>query len=142
VHNFETPSRFLGLWFEIIHSRFIEINITLSSVSNPAIIRRRVVLPQPDGPRNTTNSPSEIDREILSNIILSFVKDFEISFSTSFKFLISFVRNSFQKPFRCRFAFQIMVEKFLHLNCVIYFIIILSYDVRFIFIFEHINFLS
>ena len=30
--------------------------------SNPAIIRRVVVLPQPDGPRNDTNSPVSIPR--------------------------------------------------------------------------------
>ena len=30
--------------------------------SNPAIIRRVVVLPQPDGPRNDTNSPRTASR--------------------------------------------------------------------------------
>ncbi len=31
-------------------------------VSNPAIIRRIVVLPQPDGPRKETNSPESTAR--------------------------------------------------------------------------------
>ena len=31
-------------------------------LSRPAIIRSSVVLPEPDGPRNTTNSPDSISR--------------------------------------------------------------------------------
>ena len=33
-------------------------------VSSPASIRRAVVLPQPDGPTSTTNSPSAIARSM------------------------------------------------------------------------------
>jgi hypothetical protein len=35
-------------------------------VSNPASIRSRVVLPQPDGPSSEKNSPSSMDSETLS----------------------------------------------------------------------------
>jgi hypothetical protein len=31
-------------------------------LSSPAIIRRRVVLPEPEGPRKTTNSPARMSR--------------------------------------------------------------------------------
>lgn len=33
-------------------------------VSSPAMMRRRVVLPHPDGPRKQTNSPSSIVRSM------------------------------------------------------------------------------
>ena len=33
-------------------------------VSSPAMIRSRVVLPQPDGPRKQTNSPLPVSRSI------------------------------------------------------------------------------
>ncbi len=39
-------------------------------VSKPASMRRRVVLPQPDGPRRAKNSPSSIDRSTLSTATL------------------------------------------------------------------------
>ena len=40
-------------------------------VSNPASMRSRVVLPQPDGPRSAKNSPSSIARLTLSTAIIA-----------------------------------------------------------------------
>src|ERR1051325_1362334 len=39
--------------------------------SNPAIMRSVVVLPQPDGPRNTTNSPFAISSERSPTTVVS-----------------------------------------------------------------------
>lgn len=36
--------------------------VPVEGVSNPAIIRSNVVLPQPDGPKRLKNSPEPIDR--------------------------------------------------------------------------------
>src|SRR5689334_10394198 len=41
------------------------------AVSKPAIMRRSVVLPQPDGPRSTQNSPSATSKEISLRISLA-----------------------------------------------------------------------
>jgi len=38
-------------------------------MSRPAIARSSVVLPQPDGPRKQTNSPSAISSEMLSSAV-------------------------------------------------------------------------
>ena len=43
-----------------------------STVSRPAIIRSNVVLPQPDGPTSTMNSPSLIVRLIPSTALTPF----------------------------------------------------------------------
>ena len=38
-------------------------------VSRPAMMRSRVVLPQPEGPRKQTNSPSAISSEMSSRAV-------------------------------------------------------------------------
>jgi len=38
-------------------------------MSRPAIARRRVVLPHPEGPRKQTNSPSTISSEMSSRAV-------------------------------------------------------------------------
>src|SRR5688500_2658698 len=40
-----------------------------SGVSSPAMMRRRVVLPEPDGPRRATSSPALTRRETLSRAL-------------------------------------------------------------------------
>src|SRR5690348_15035736 len=50
--------------------------------SSPAIMRRVVVFPQPDGPRNTTNSRSEIKSETPSTAVTGpqcFVRFFKVT---------------------------------------------------------------
>jgi hypothetical protein len=51
-------------------------------VSNPAIIRKRVVLPQPEGPRREKNSPFFIDKSI-SFKTLMFPNDLETPLMTT-----------------------------------------------------------
>ena len=40
-------------------------------ISKPAIMRSVVVLPQPEGPRNETNSPRAIDRSKFRTTVLA-----------------------------------------------------------------------
>src|SRR5438067_7992473 len=47
--------------------------------SRPAIMRRSVVLPQPEGPRRTRNSPSRVERSTPSTAVCSW-KTFRIAF--------------------------------------------------------------
>src|SRR5215213_3643790 len=54
-----TLRRFGGRWVMSFSSTLI---VPSSGYSNPAIIRSVVVLPQPDGPRNDTNSPRSAER--------------------------------------------------------------------------------
>jgi hypothetical protein len=41
------------------------------AISRPAIIRRVVVLPQPDGPSSVTNLPASMENDTLSTAVTS-----------------------------------------------------------------------
>ena len=53
-------SRSLGATSLTTRSPILSVPVVISS--SPAIMRRQVVLPQPDGPTRTMNSPSWIAR--------------------------------------------------------------------------------
>jgi hypothetical protein len=49
-----------------VMSRFPKVILPPEGCSNPAIIRRSVVLPHPEGPRSAVSSPSAKSRSVLS----------------------------------------------------------------------------
>src|SRR5438045_2655594 len=53
--------RLAGMWAMSAPSRWSEPE---SAVSRPAMMRRSVVLPQPEGPRRVMNSPEWMEREM------------------------------------------------------------------------------
>src|ERR671917_393407 len=68
--------------------------------SRPAIIRRAVDFPQPDGPTKTTNSPSGISRFILSTAITSSPKTLVTSsrVTSAIHFLLPSTRTHHSPP--------------------------------------------
>src|SRR5262249_34128358 len=58
-----TPSRYRDPRKDIVQEAAIEIDLPPVISSKPAIIRSVVVLPHPEGPRSTTNSPSWMESD-------------------------------------------------------------------------------